>query len=189
MFENPRRGRQARNFTTNVPKILDLKSSSEQIFSKNCRWVRLLFIFNGRGILHYFNISKIFPVSVSKIQYNFHQNLKKQTNKQTNQKLMSENLWSIFLSVSTIYSSPVILILKDCELLLFICFFCFFWQFKSRKTRKIQTADEKRSCNKKCKVRKKSRKILYLLFIAYFTYHVNFQVPGFFTLLEMISQF
>ena len=33
MFENPRRGRQARNFTTNVPKILVLKSSSEQIFS------------------------------------------------------------------------------------------------------------------------------------------------------------
>ena len=32
MFENPRRGKQARNFTTNVPKILDLKSSSEQIF-------------------------------------------------------------------------------------------------------------------------------------------------------------
>ena len=32
MFENPRRGRQARNFTTNVPKILGLKSSSEQIF-------------------------------------------------------------------------------------------------------------------------------------------------------------
>ena len=31
MFENPRRGRQARNLTTNVPKILDLKSSSEQI--------------------------------------------------------------------------------------------------------------------------------------------------------------
>ena len=25
MFENPRRGRQARNFTKNVPKILDLK--------------------------------------------------------------------------------------------------------------------------------------------------------------------
>ena len=25
MFENPRRGRQARNFTTNVPKILDFK--------------------------------------------------------------------------------------------------------------------------------------------------------------------
>ena len=34
MFENPRRGRQARNFTTNVPKILVLKSSSEQIFSR-----------------------------------------------------------------------------------------------------------------------------------------------------------
>jgi len=41
-FENPRRVGQARNLTTNVPKILDLKSSSEQIFSKNCRWVPLL---------------------------------------------------------------------------------------------------------------------------------------------------
>ena len=44
MFENPRRGRQARNFTTNVPKILDLKSSSEQIFSENCRWVPLYLV-------------------------------------------------------------------------------------------------------------------------------------------------
>ena len=34
MFENPRRGRQARNLTTNVPKTLDLKSSSEQIVSR-----------------------------------------------------------------------------------------------------------------------------------------------------------
>ena len=34
-------GRQARHLTTNVPKILDLKSSSEQIFSKHCRWVPL----------------------------------------------------------------------------------------------------------------------------------------------------
>ena len=41
MFENPRRGRQARNFTTNIPKILDFKSSSEQIFSENWRWVPL----------------------------------------------------------------------------------------------------------------------------------------------------
>ena len=41
MFENPRRGRQASNFTRNVPKILHLKSSSEQIFSENCRWVPL----------------------------------------------------------------------------------------------------------------------------------------------------
>ena len=32
MLENPSRGMQARNFTTNVPKILDLKSTSEQIF-------------------------------------------------------------------------------------------------------------------------------------------------------------
>ena len=28
-------------FTTNVPKILDLKSSSEHMFSENCRWVPL----------------------------------------------------------------------------------------------------------------------------------------------------
>ena len=40
-FENPRRDGQGRNLTTNVPKILDLKSSSEQIFSKNCRSVPL----------------------------------------------------------------------------------------------------------------------------------------------------
>ena len=40
--ENPRRGRQARNLTTNVPKILDLKSSSEQMFFENCRWVPLI---------------------------------------------------------------------------------------------------------------------------------------------------
>ena len=40
-FENPRRVRQARNLTTNVPKILDLKSSSEQIVSKNRLWVPL----------------------------------------------------------------------------------------------------------------------------------------------------
>ena len=31
IFENPRRGRQARNVSENDPKILDLKSSSEQI--------------------------------------------------------------------------------------------------------------------------------------------------------------
>ena len=42
-LENPRRGRQARNFTTNVPKILDLKSSFEQIFSKNRHWVPLMY--------------------------------------------------------------------------------------------------------------------------------------------------
>ena len=40
-FENPRRDRQARNFTITVSKILDIKSSSEQIFSINCRWVPL----------------------------------------------------------------------------------------------------------------------------------------------------
>ena len=38
MFENRRRGRQARNFA-NVPKILDLRSCYDQIFSDNWRWV------------------------------------------------------------------------------------------------------------------------------------------------------
>ena len=33
-FENARRGRQARNFSENDPKILDLKSSSERIIFK-----------------------------------------------------------------------------------------------------------------------------------------------------------
>ena len=44
MFENPRRGRQAKNFGKNVPKIADLKSSIEQIFSENCPWVPLFFL-------------------------------------------------------------------------------------------------------------------------------------------------
>ena len=41
MFKNPRTYRQARNLTTKISKILDLKSSSEKIFSENCRWVPL----------------------------------------------------------------------------------------------------------------------------------------------------
>ena len=42
MFKNPRRGRQARNSTTNVQKILDRQSSSEQIFSETFCWVPLI---------------------------------------------------------------------------------------------------------------------------------------------------
>ena len=52
MFENPRRGRQARNFKTNVPKILDIKSSSEQIFSEKMTLGapdRSAFIVRGSG--------------------------------------------------------------------------------------------------------------------------------------------
>ena len=41
MSEKPRRGRQARYFTTNVSKIVDLESSSEQILSESWRWVPL----------------------------------------------------------------------------------------------------------------------------------------------------
>ena len=36
-----------KNLTTNVPKTLDLKSSSEQIFSKNCRWMPLYLVKAG----------------------------------------------------------------------------------------------------------------------------------------------
>ena len=43
MFENPRKGRQARNFTKHFPKILDLKLCSEQIFSENWCWVPLIY--------------------------------------------------------------------------------------------------------------------------------------------------
>ena len=52
MFENPRRGRQAKKITTNVPKILDLKSSSEQIFSENCRWVPLTILYSINTYLY-----------------------------------------------------------------------------------------------------------------------------------------
>ena len=54
MFENPKRGRQERNFTTNAPKIIDLKSFSEQIFSRklplgapdkiHCKLMREVFV-------------------------------------------------------------------------------------------------------------------------------------------------
>ena len=46
-FENPRRGRQAINFSENDPKILDLKSSSEQII------FRKLSLGAPDAILHY----------------------------------------------------------------------------------------------------------------------------------------
>ena len=60
MFENPRRGRQARNFTRNVPKILDLKSSSEKRFFRN-----LMLTYGGvcRIIRHYQTYGTYFPLS------------------------------------------------------------------------------------------------------------------------------
>ena len=72
MFENPRRGRQARNFTTNVPKILDLKSSSEQIFSENWRWVPLLSRISA-GLCHVVNsfVSKIQSTNINDLLLNF----------------------------------------------------------------------------------------------------------------------
>ena len=65
MFKNPRRGRQARNFTTKIPKILDLKSSSEQIFSKNGRWVPLSWVL----LLPWIITGKKFYVFISKYGY------------------------------------------------------------------------------------------------------------------------
>ena len=53
MLENLRRVKQGRNFTADVSKILDLKSSSAQISSKNWRWVPL---YNG----HLFTAATIF---------------------------------------------------------------------------------------------------------------------------------
>ena len=50
-----RRARQARNFTTNVPKILDLQSSSEQIFSKSWRWLPLI---NGTNNLNFTRVGE-----------------------------------------------------------------------------------------------------------------------------------
>ena len=71
MFENPRRGKQARNFTRNVPKILDLKSSSEQIFSENCRWVPLIYDENFfLGNLYRSNFRELFlDFKGKKLQY------------------------------------------------------------------------------------------------------------------------
>ena len=59
MFENPRRGRQARNFTRNVPKILDLKSASEKRFFRN-----LMLTYGGVCLIirHYQTYGTYFPL-------------------------------------------------------------------------------------------------------------------------------
>ena len=41
VFENPRRGQASKKFYNKCSEILDLNSSSEQIFSENWRWVPL----------------------------------------------------------------------------------------------------------------------------------------------------
>ena len=60
MFENPTRGRQARNLTTNVPKIVDLKSSSEQVFSEHWRWVPLKFKQRLSSVLNWLTVMGVF---------------------------------------------------------------------------------------------------------------------------------
>ena len=69
MFENPRRGRQA-NFTTNVPKILDLKSSSDP---NGYFWVPLICICSvilGEldAFRNYVGFSNILPKILDAIQ-------------------------------------------------------------------------------------------------------------------------
>ena len=65
MFENPRRGSQARSFTTNVSKILDLKSSSEQIFFRKLSL--------GAPVISYDLVTTISPTQcfINRITYIF----------------------------------------------------------------------------------------------------------------------
>ena len=80
MFENPRRGRQARNFGKNGLKILDLNSSSEQIFSENCRWVPLNLL-ESLKVLRYCrplkNITMFGPQPMALVSSNFAKQIKK----------------------------------------------------------------------------------------------------------------
>ena len=52
-FENPRRGRQARNLSENDPKILDLESSSKQIIFR-----KLSLGAPDKGSAHYLKYSR-----------------------------------------------------------------------------------------------------------------------------------
>ena len=68
MFENTRRDRQARNFTTHVPKILDLKSSSEKIFSEKLTLDALdyMSIYNRFCKVLYVNVNKCCDISMTR---------------------------------------------------------------------------------------------------------------------------
>ena len=70
MFENPRRSTQARNFATNVPKILDLKSSFEQIFFR-----KLSLGAPGCGTCPYLKQGKEFTFSATNETFRIKQNL------------------------------------------------------------------------------------------------------------------
>ena len=67
-FENPRRGRQARNFSENDPKILDLKSSSEQIIFRKLSlgapalYLRAIFRVHGGAYFRNFRVFHCIPV-------------------------------------------------------------------------------------------------------------------------------
>jgi len=53
----------------NVPKILDLKSSSEQIFSKNCRWVPLTNAYVDQYSVQHAEVNAQFIMTVSLYHY------------------------------------------------------------------------------------------------------------------------
>ena len=75
MFENPRRDRQARNFTANAPKILDLKSSSEQIFSRKLPLGApgldhsMVILINNRRLCAYPLIDILYPTDNRRREY------------------------------------------------------------------------------------------------------------------------
>ena len=87
MFKNPRKGRQARNYTKNVPKILDLKLFSKQIFSKNCRWVPLRLHFHLPHTTHKYDRSVPETTTITTKQ--------KKPNKQTNKAKQSKQKQSL----------------------------------------------------------------------------------------------
>ena len=86
MFGNPRRGRKARNFTTNVPKILGLE---------NWRWVSLLFLCKKLKFKTTFNKSSRLNIKVFSFLSNFRNflvNINPQVNGIINSK--TGNYWS-----------------------------------------------------------------------------------------------
>ena len=62
MFENSRRGQQAGSFTTNVSKILDLKSSSEQIFFRKLSLGAPVKVPFSRFWEHHFQLPRFFAL-------------------------------------------------------------------------------------------------------------------------------
>ena len=127
--------RQARNFTTNIPKILDLKSSSEQIFSENCRWVPLCICSPSRRLRSSTSIQlkdhsrrskktlgdQAFSKASAKIWNSLPQSLQSQQTFNTFKSLLKThyfrevfNLWFLF-SVSYSIYPHILWLIKNCK--------------------------------------------------------------------------